>query len=129
MNQTKSNTAGAIPTLAKAAAALSRCMDARPETRDELALPLQIICELLEMHAEDSEAEASSTPMRDPRLGRLAELEKQLAHMPAGERAAAIRERLGTSRSSYYRLRARVIQSQPVPLSPKKDGVTGGIGG
>lgn len=36
---------------------------------------------------------------------RVAELERQLADRPAGERAQIIRARLGLSRSRYYRLR------------------------
>jgi hypothetical protein len=37
---------------------------------------------------------------------RVAELERQLAHLPAGERAAAIMARLSLKRASYYRLRS-----------------------
>ena len=38
---------------------------------------------------------------------RIASLERALSHMNAGQRATAIRERLGISKSAYYRLRGR----------------------
>lgn len=53
------------------------------------------------------EATAAPAPRATTRalLRRIALLERQLAKMPAGERAAAIRCRLGLSRSRYYELR------------------------
>lgn len=52
-------------------------------------------------------AERRDTRRRNTRAlaDRIARLERQLAALPAGERAAAIRERLGLTRSTYYRLR------------------------
>lgn len=58
------------------------------------------------------EAEAQSLehrPLTRERLAHLQRLERQLAHLPAGERAAAIRERMGISRSGYYKLRALAL--------------------
>ena len=51
---------------------------------------------------------------RNPKLQRLAELERELAHLDGGDRARAIQERLGLSRSAYYRQRARLA----VPENP-----------
>jgi hypothetical protein len=36
---------------------------------------------------------------------RIRQLERQMIHMQPGERAAAIRERMGIGRSNYYKLR------------------------
>ena len=49
--------------------------------------------------------------LEHPRLNQLRRLERQLAHMAPGERAAAIRERMGLSKSGYYKLRAMDSQS------------------
>lgn len=45
-------------------------------------------------------------PQTLERLAQLRRLERQLSHMPPGKRAAAIRERMGLSKTAYYRLRA-----------------------
>jgi hypothetical protein len=42
------------------------------------------------------------------RIAHLRKLEAQLADMPAGERAAAIQERMGISRSRYYQIKQEV---------------------
>jgi hypothetical protein len=39
------------------------------------------------------------------RAERIRQLERQLTHMQPGERAAAIMERMGIGRSTYYKLR------------------------
>jgi hypothetical protein len=44
-------------------------------------------------------------PTTVARAARIRQLEGQMAHMEPGERAAAIRERLGLGRSAYYKLR------------------------
>ena len=49
--------------------------------------------------------------LEHPRLSQLRRLERQLAHMAPGDRAAAIRERMGLSKSAYYKLRAMDSQS------------------
>lgn len=49
--------------------------------------------------------------LEHPRLNQLRRLERQLAHMTPGDRAAAIRERMGLSKSGYYKLRGMDSQS------------------
>jgi len=39
------------------------------------------------------------------RAERIRQLERQMSHMQPGERATAIRERMGLGRSAYYKLR------------------------
>lgn len=56
-------------------------------------------------------------PPTDARFERLAELERQLAGEEAGARAAAIRQRMGLSKTHYYRLRAQWLQSHESHLS------------
>lgn len=64
---------------------------------------------LLELHGEALRLLESGADRR--RLSthalarRVADLERRLARMPPGERAAAIQQRLGISRSRYYELR------------------------
>ena len=45
------------------------------------------------------------TPGTIARAARIRQLERQMIHMQPGERAAAIRERMGIGRSTYYKLR------------------------
>jgi hypothetical protein len=56
-------------------------------------------------------ARLDSVPTIDPRLERLAELERELAAEEPGVRAATIRARMGLSRSVYYRLRLSCFES------------------
>jgi hypothetical protein len=44
-------------------------------------------------------------PATIARAARIRQLESQMIHMEPGERAAAIRERMGIARSTYYKLR------------------------
>jgi hypothetical protein len=52
-------------------------------------------------------ARLDSMPVIDPKLERLTELERELAAEDPGVRAAAIQERMGLSKSNYYRLRLK----------------------
>jgi DNA-binding SARP family transcriptional activator len=60
-----------------------------------------------ELYEQALEALEGQRPRTRAVRNRVAELERQLAHLPAGERAAAIRERLSLTRRTYYRLRPR----------------------
>jgi hypothetical protein len=76
-------------------ATLGRCREAlrrglAPEVDSMLAQVMQVL---------------EHRPRTRERLARLERLERQLAHLPPGERAAAIRERMGLSKTAYYRLR------------------------
>lgn len=79
---------------------LSRCRDAvrRGIGGAELDALLAAAVEALEHRQETRE-----------RLAKLRRLERQLAHLSPGERAAAIRQRMGISRSGYYKLRALAL--------------------
>lgn len=101
----------ALTTLARIAAEIRRGID--PEDRGHLAKLAREAVELLEQGADRRH-------MSTRALGeRIAKLELQLSDRPAGERARAIRERLGLSRTAYYR--ARKIAG--VPLKRDSDEV------
>jgi hypothetical protein len=102
---------------AAALATLRRCADA---LRSEPATPAERE-RILSLHAtalavlEGVEARRSSGT--SAKLERLRTLERQLAHLDPGQRAAAIRERLGLGRSRYYELRAIVLSPGNEPDS------------
>lgn len=60
-----------------------------------------------ELYEQALEALEGRRPQTRAIRNRVAELEQKLAHLPRGERAAAIRERLSLSRAAYYRHRAK----------------------
>lgn len=103
---------------AVALSALKRCQaafsaDAPPLTADDRA-------RLLELLTRAQRAfEAADAPTQRPAtravLRRMATLERQLASMAPGERAAAIRARLGLSRSRYYELRGLLASPENIP--------------
>src|SRR5689334_788134 len=77
-------------------------------TRDDeiLAVLLRIADALDRLVPPPCETQAA-----DPRLERLADLLGELVEMGPGERAKAIQERMSLSKTSYYRLRAALIES------------------
>ena len=64
-----------------------------------------------ELYEQALSALESRRPRTKVIRDRVAELERQLAHLPAGERAAAIIERLSLKRRTYYRHRPKASAS------------------
>jgi hypothetical protein len=93
--------ATALDTLRRCAEALGR-FPAAPE-RDRLLGLHAAALRMLE--------EASHRPATLARAARLRQLERQLAYLDPGERAFAIRERMGLSKSGYYKLRGLALRS------------------
>jgi hypothetical protein len=88
----------AIETLKRCAVGLARD-DLDPRERDALLTLHAEALELLEAGADRRRLSTRALAQR------VADLERRLARMPSGERAAAVCARLGISRSRYYELR------------------------
>jgi hypothetical protein len=86
-----------------ALAALRQCQD---------ALRRGAVSELPAMLAEVVQA-LEHRPHTRERVAHVERLERQLAHLPAGERAAAIQTRMGLSKATYYRLRRASVLVSP----------------
>lgn len=101
-----------------ALAALRRCQDAF--SAEPAPLTSYDRARLLELLTQAQRAfEAAEAPAQRPAtralLRRMATLERQLASMAPGERVAAIRARLGLSRSRYYELRGLLTSPENIP--------------
>jgi DNA-directed RNA polymerase specialized sigma24 family protein len=95
-----------VSTRSAALAAIRRCQEARRRGA---------VVEL------DSMLEQTAKLLEHPRLAKFRRLERQLAHLPPGERAAVIRERMGgLSKSAYYRIRA-LLHSDEQPSRRSRD--------
>lgn len=78
-------------------------MRANPAQTEDLVPALVLLSEALV--AVRATEDPVVIPARDAVLMRLAVMEKQLEHERPGDRARAIRETLGLSKSSYYAMR------------------------
>ena len=88
-------------TIAAAIAGLVRALAAGADA-DHITPALLLLSESLVNFGEPTLIESE--------MARLVELEHKLAGYPAGDRARAIQERTGWSRTTYYRRRADAIQ-------------------
>lgn len=123
------NMPGGSPSARRAAkdaalAALRRCHDAL--AHEAPCLTGEDRERILDLLSEAQRAlEIASAPSQRPTtralLQRLATLERQLATWPAGERAAAIRARLGLCRSRYYELRRLLASPGNIPGRPSAE--------
>ena len=92
--------------LARAVAGLARVMARDPSAHPELVDSFLILTECL------VDVAASPKSLKQARVERLAEIERELANLSSAERMSAVMTELGIKRSYYFEVRRAAIEQQ-----------------